>query len=64
MACRGCGSENLQRLAGELTLSLPDLNDAKVSPVYLCQEFWVCLDCGLADFRIPANKLALLQRKK
>jgi hypothetical protein len=63
MACRVCRSENLQKLAGELTFSLPDLKDSKVAPVYLCQEFWVCLDCGFADLRIPADELDLVRKK-
>ena len=63
MACRFCGSENLQKVTGELTFSLPDLKDAKIPPVYVCQEFSVCLDCGLAELRIPSDKLDPLRKR-
>lgn len=64
MACRACGCDNLQRLSGEFTFSLPDLKDSKVPPVYICQECWVCMDCGFGELRIPGEKLDLVRKKK
>ena len=64
MACRVCGSENLRKVSGELTFSLPDVKDSRVPPVYLCQDFCVCTDCGFAELRIPADKLNVVRREK
>ena len=57
MACKICKSENLQKVDGELTASLPDLKGLKVPPVYVCQSVLVCLDCGFAELVIPAREL-------
>jgi hypothetical protein len=64
MACRVCNSENLQKLEGELTASLPGLKDLKVSPIYVCQNVLVCLDCGFAELVIPTTKLLPLKSAK
>jgi len=57
MACKACKSENLQKVDGELTASLPDLKGLKVPPVYVCQSVLVCLDCGFAELVIPSREL-------
>jgi hypothetical protein len=62
MACKVCGSASLQRLKGELSASFPDLNRANLSPVYVCQEVMVCLDCGFAELVIPAPELERLKQ--
>lgn len=64
MACRVCNSENLQKLEGELTASLPSLKDLKVSPIYVCQSVLVCLDCGFTELVIPTTKLLSLKKAK
>jgi hypothetical protein len=64
MACKACNSENLQRLDGELTVSLPTLKGLKVSPLYVCQRVLVCLDCGFAELVIPASELLPLKNAK
>lgn len=61
MACKVCHSENLQRLEGELTASLPTLKGAKVPPLYTCQRLLVCLDCGFAELVIPTKELQSLK---
>ena len=63
MACRSCGSDNLQKFNGELTANLPTLANVKVAPVYLCQPLTVCLDCGFAELRIATEKLELLKKQ-
>ena len=64
MACKLCGSNNVHKLNGELTASLPNIEEVKVEPFYLCQEFVVCFDCGFADLRIPLAKIESLKKKK
>jgi hypothetical protein len=62
VACKGCGSANLQRLKGELSASFPDLRRANLPPIYICQEVTVCLDCGHAELVIPAPELERLKQ--
>ena len=62
MPCKSCASDNLQSLAGELTASLPGLKNLKVSPIYVCQEILVCLDCGFTELRLTAAELQQLKK--
>lgn len=64
MPCKACKSENLQKLDGELTVSIGNLEALNVSPVYVCQTVLVCLDCGFAELVIPAGELQSLKRAK
>jgi hypothetical protein len=64
MVCKTCGSENLQKLAGELTASFLDVKRANLPPLYVCQDVLVCLDCGSAEILIPAPELELLKKGK
>lgn len=57
MACKACASVNIQKLAGELSASSSDLRDAKIAPIYVCQDVTVCMDCGFAELVIPASEL-------
>jgi len=63
MACKACASVNVQKLAGELSASFPDLEAAKVPPIYVCQDLTVCLDCGFAELVIPADTLEQLNKR-
>jgi hypothetical protein len=64
MTCKSCHSESVQRLDGELTASLPTLKDLQVTPVYVCQTVFVCLDCGFTELVIPPNELLMLKKAK
>lgn len=64
MPCKNCGSNSLVKLKGEVTASYPTIEAIKTSPVYICQDLCVCLDCGFAEIRIPATELALLKKSK
>lgn len=64
MACKICNSENLQRLDGELTASLPSLKTLKVPPIYVCQSVVVCLECGFSELVIPTTELQSLKKAK
>jgi hypothetical protein len=64
MPCKACKSENLQKLDGELTASLPDPKGVKFPPVYVCQNVLVCLDCGFAELIVPKSELQSLKKAK
>ena len=64
MACKVCNSENLLKLDGELTASLPSLKALKVPPVYVCQRVVICLDCGFAELVIPTTELQSFKKAK
>ena len=64
MPCKICLSDNLQNFKGELTVSLPELTNLKVSPIYVCPEILVCLDCGFTELRLGAADLQQLKKGK
>lgn len=64
MACKACGSENSQKLDGELTASLPSLKALKIPPIYVCDSVVICLDCGFAQLVIPTTELQSLKKAK
>ena len=64
MACKVCKSENTQKFEGEVTASLPDLKSLQVPSIYVCQSVLVCLDCGFAEFVIPASELQAFNKGK
>lgn len=62
MACKACGSDSQQELAGELTASFPEINKANVPPIYVCQQVVTCLDCGFTELVLPKSELELLRK--
>jgi hypothetical protein len=61
MACERCASGNQQKLPAEMTIVFPGTDKIGVSPVYLCVEISVCLDCGYTPLVVPTGKLELLR---
>lgn len=64
MPCKSCASDNLQNLTGELTASLPEIKNLRISPIYVCPEILVCLDCGFTELRLTAAELQQLKKGK
>lgn len=64
MVCKVCNSENLQKLEGELTASLPSLQGLEVPPIYVCQNVLVCMECGFTELVIPTAELLSLKKAK
>jgi hypothetical protein len=62
VACKACGSERLQKLDGELTVSFADLKQLRASPIYVCQSILVCLDCGFTELVVPPSELQSLKK--
>jgi hypothetical protein len=61
MACKACGSERQQELAGELTASFPGIKRAN-PPIYVSQHVVACLDCGFTALVLPKSELELLKK--
>ena len=64
MTCKSCASDNLQNLTGELTASLPDIKHLKGTPIYVCREIVVCLDCGFTELRLLEAELEQLKKSR
>ena len=64
MACKACGSEKVVLQEGEITASWSHPEDLKAPPIYFSQQLWVCLDCGLAELRVPPPQMDSLRTKK
>ena len=54
MPCKQCASSRQQDFQGELTVAFTGKERIDLSPVYVCQETWVCLDCGYTELVVPA----------
>jgi hypothetical protein len=62
MACKACSSENQRNFTGELTVAFPGVQRLNQSPVYVCQNTSVCLDCGYTELVFPETGLELLRK--
>lgn len=62
MPCKSCGSQNLGKFAGEITIHVPGFKDIHEPPVYLSPQLAVCLACGVVQFAVPEVELHLLAK--
>lgn len=62
MACKQCGSKNLEMFQTEFSACFPQIENLRRSPIYVSQGSQICLDCGCIDLRIPAAELDQLKR--
>jgi hypothetical protein len=63
MTCSSCGSASLRTFESETSIHFPRLKDAdKLPVVVVCEQLLLCLNCGKAEFVVPENKLALLEK--
>jgi len=63
LECRFCGSVNLRKFIGDMSLRSPGLENIDVPPVVLSPELFVCLDCCTADLVVPEAELRLLVQR-
>lgn len=63
LECGFCGSVNLRKFIGDMSLRSPGLENIDVSPVVLSPELFVCLDCCTAELVIPEAELRLLGQR-
>ena len=62
MACKKCASVAQQEFGGELSVTFPGIQRLNLSPVYICQNIFVCLDCGFTELVIPGPELDRLRK--
>jgi hypothetical protein len=60
MSRKSCQSGNQRNFSGELNINFPGLRNATTPTVWVFSELVVCLDCGLAEFKIPEAELQRL----
>jgi hypothetical protein len=61
MACKKCASVAQQDFAAGFSVVFPGLQRLNLSPVYICQNMFVCLDCGFTELVIPGPELDRLR---
>jgi hypothetical protein len=60
MLCKVCGAKNVREFPGEICLHLSGgLEVLYKTPVTIFPQPLVCLDCGFAEFSIPAPELSV-----
>ena len=63
MPCKSCGSENISNnLTGEIAIHFAGLKNVDAPIVWVFPKLVVCLDCGIAQFAVPEDKLRMLQK--
>jgi hypothetical protein len=60
MACKKCDSGNQREFNGELAIQFSGIAGLQRPIVWTFQKLLVCLDCGHAEFSIPARELSVL----
>jgi hypothetical protein len=59
--CQPCQSENEKTFTGEIAIHFPGLRGLNKPVVWVFPEISVCLDCGLAEFKVPERELEVLR---
>ena len=62
MTCESCGSENLNRFNGEVAIHFRGLDNLDKPIVWVSPEIIVCMDCGIAQFKVPDAQLSSLEK--
>jgi hypothetical protein len=63
LTCKFCGSDNLRKFIGDMSLRPPGLKYIDTSPVVLAPEVYACLDCCTAELVVPEAVLSLLAQQ-
>ncbi len=63
MFCDECKSGNQRSFKCEMAIAFRELENVNQSPLYVCQDIFVCLDCGHIKLALPAEKLEQLKQK-
>jgi hypothetical protein len=64
LRCRVCGSENVQKLRGEIAMRVPGLKNIDMPIVWVFPDILVCLDCCRAEFAVPEDELRILAKRE
>ncbi len=62
MSCKSCGSVEQKKFNAEMNLHLPGYENLDKATVWVFPEVVVCLDCGHAEFMVPAAELRALAK--
>ena len=62
MTCKKCASNNQRYFKSEMSIAFRGLENIDRTPIYLCQDVPVCLDCGHLELALPPAKLELLKK--
>ncbi len=63
MSCKECKSSNQRSFKSEMTIAFREPENVNQPPLYICQDIFVCLDCGHIELALPAEKLEQLQQE-
>jgi hypothetical protein len=64
MTCKLCGSANQDTFVAEMGIHAPKLKNIDEPVAWVFPEVMVCLDCGFAEFIVPASEVRLLTEGK
>jgi hypothetical protein len=62
MRCKRCASHAVNEFGAELAIHFPGWDGLEKPVVWAFPKLMVCLGCGLAEFDLPSEKLAQLNR--
>lgn len=60
MTCKWCGSDKQRRFTAEVAIHCPGLEGLNKPIVWVFPELFLCLNCGKAEFIVPAKDLRTL----
>ena len=61
--CAACGSQNLGPFTAGIAVHFSGLRNLDKPHVYISTKLLVCLDCGIAQFIVPAAELRLFAKR-
>ena len=59
MSCKSCQSQNQREFNCEMAIHSPGLKGLDKPIVWVFPKLAVCLDCGFAEFTVPASEARL-----
>ena len=62
MTCRSCGFDKLNKFGGEVAIHFRGLKNIDKPIVWVFPEIIVCMDCGIAQFKVPDAQLRSLEK--
>jgi hypothetical protein len=60
MRCKSCESANQRKFTSEIAVHVSGLKKIDEPVVWLFPDLVVCIDCGVALFKVPEDELRVL----
>jgi len=60
LRCRRCSSDNKRTFSTEMNIHFPGREGFEKPTVLVFSQVSICLNCGLADFKVPDRELRAL----